>query len=274
MSAANHHARRITVLHLGREVSATSLTREHARRRASTTGDRPPTVDDPEHAVDDRELSEVGALAPIAATLREQITRLRSVQLDTADRARPHGSLERAIDRLDEAVHELTACQARVPESVSRARDLAATDRAPPATQDEALNEAAFVAWVRRSRRPDLQDPEHRTASGEPSLVHLLEAVCGSSQELPADAARKLGVAPGTTVGTAASDILSAVRDPSGPRCTSYPAALFHLADEADLRNEPSEPRERSGRRSSGSPTRPMVPKAAHAPTHAGRGRR
>ncbi len=162
VSAASHHARRITVLSLGREVSATVLPREPTRRPA-------PPVDDPEP-------SEVADLAPTEA-------------------------------------------------------------------------EAAFVAWVVRCRRPDHQDPEHRTEAADHSPEHLLDAVCGSPRPLPVDAASKLGMPAGTTLGAAAAEVIDAVRDPNGPQCPSFQAALFHHFDRADLRGDEPEPRVRNEHR-------------------------
>lgn len=105
----------------------------------------------------------------------------------------------------------------------------AAANQAQQAADDE-----VFIAWLTSCRRPDHQDPQDRTAAVEHVLDRLVTRLEASSRALPGEVARKLGLPVGTTIGTAAAELRGAVHDPSGPRCSSYPSAVFHLRDRAD----------------------------------------
>jgi hypothetical protein len=56
-----------------------------------------------------------------------------------------------------------------------------------------------------------------------------------SKRALTPDAAQTLGLGDGATVGTAAADLLMAVKDPAGPNCRSYRAAALYLRDHHEL---------------------------------------
>ncbi|MFP4635873.1 MAG: hypothetical protein ACLFRD_08430 [Nitriliruptoraceae bacterium] len=98
----------------------------------------------------------------------------------------------------------------------------------------QVADEEVLIAWLAACRRPDHQDPSDQTAAAELVLDRLLIRLEASSRVLPEQVSRKLGLPAGTTVGAAAVELRTAVNDPDGPRCSSYPAAVFHLHDRPD----------------------------------------
>jgi hypothetical protein len=61
-------------------------------------------------------------------------------------------------------------------------------------------------------------------------LSGVLGELRRSGRPLPAETAASIGLPVGTTVGHAAVELL-AVRDPAGPRCRSFRAAVYYLRD-------------------------------------------
>jgi hypothetical protein len=52
-----------------------------------------------------------------------------------------------------------------------------------------------------------------------------------SERPLPAETAASIGLPDGNTFGHVAAELLLAVKDPAGPRCRSFRAAVFYLRD-------------------------------------------
>jgi hypothetical protein len=89
--------------------------------------------------------------------------------------------------------------------------------------------EQAFLVWLAIPSSAD-EAPLAGIAAAEP-LARVLGELSLSGRVLPAETAASIGVPGGTTVGHVATELLLAVKDPAGPRCRSYRAAVVHLRD-------------------------------------------
>ena len=102
----------------------------------------------------------------------------------------------------------------------------------PPAPRDpvdtprqQAL-EQAFLAWLAQpTSAEELAPPD----GARQPLAEVLGELSLSRRELPAETAAGLGLPDGTTVGHTAAELLLAVKDPAGPRCRSFRAAVYYL---------------------------------------------
>jgi hypothetical protein len=94
--------------------------------------------------------------------------------------------------------------------------------------------EAIFLTWLADPEAPEELVPDDRHAVGLPASW-LLGMLCASRTPLPDWAERHLGYRQPRTIGDAATDLLLAVSDPSGPRCPTFAAATRHLR-ELDVR--------------------------------------
>jgi hypothetical protein len=62
-------------------------------------------------------------------------------------------------------------------------------------------------------------------------LSRALGELSLSERQLPAEMAASIGLPEGTAFGHVGAELLLAVKDPAGPRCRSFRAALFYLRD-------------------------------------------
>ena len=88
--------------------------------------------------------------------------------------------------------------------------------------------ERRFLAWLADADKPDqvqLEDGTHLP------LATLLGVLCASWRRLPPAAATTLGLSAESTIGEATAELVLAVKDPAGPRCRSYRAAVYYLHD-------------------------------------------
>jgi len=89
--------------------------------------------------------------------------------------------------------------------------------------------EQAFLGWL---AEPTSADQLPVTDGGRPQpLAQVLGELSLSRRLLPSETAASLGLPAGTTVGHAATEVLLAVKDPAGPRCRSFRAAVYYLRD-------------------------------------------
>ena len=105
---------------------------------------------------------------------------------------------------------------------------------APPAAAQPSVStprrqvaEQAFSVWLAEPTDGNEQLLADGDASG--SLTRVLGELSLSRRVLPAGTAADVGLPVGTTVGHAAAELLLAVKDPAGPRCRSYQAAVYYL---------------------------------------------
>ncbi len=96
--------------------------------------------------------------------------------------------------------------------------------RSSASTLDEL--EDAFRAWAHGPAKPDVVDLGE---DGSVPMVELSRHLGQSQATLAASACAQLGVPPGTTISTAAAELLHATVDPDGPRCRSFRAASYYL---------------------------------------------
>ena len=103
------------------------------------------------------------------------------------------------------------------------------TTEASADTPCRADAEEAFISWLAEPTSANeltLSDGDEQ----EP-LSPVLGELTASRRALPAETAAGLGWPVGATVGHVAAELLIAVKDPAGPRCRSYRAALYYLRD-------------------------------------------
>jgi hypothetical protein len=115
-------------------------------------------------------------------------------------------------------------------------RSVARPDDSAPAVDLPArpLLEASFRSWVEGRTKADVLNVESCGAVTVP-LERALRCLSGSMQPLAPAAGSTLGLRDDVTVGAAATALLQACADPSGPRCRSYRSASFFLVGRALL---------------------------------------
>lgn len=89
--------------------------------------------------------------------------------------------------------------------------------------------EHAFLGWLRQPT--STEELPLANGDGPEPLARILGELSLSNRPLPAQTAAKLGLPDSTTFGHAAVEVLLAVKDPAGPRCRSFRAAVFYLRD-------------------------------------------
>jgi hypothetical protein len=95
-------------------------------------------------------------------------------------------------------------------------------------TPRQRAGEHAFLGWL--ADPASTHELTLAGAHGPEPLAQILGELSLSSRVLPDQAATSLGLPPRTTtVGQAAVEVLLAVKDPAGPRCRSFRAAVLYL---------------------------------------------
>jgi hypothetical protein len=90
--------------------------------------------------------------------------------------------------------------------------------------------EATFLTWLADPQALDVLHTDDRQPLGLP-VSWLLGMLCVSSTPLSEQTARQLGYRRPSSIGDAATDLLLAVSDPGGPRCSSFAAARTYLRE-------------------------------------------
>ena len=100
--------------------------------------------------------------------------------------------------------------------------------RSSPSTPRQQAAEQAFLDWLAQptsTEEPALSDDEP-----EP-IARALGELSLSQRLVPAATAASIGLPGPTTIGHAAAEVLLAVKDPAGPRCRSFRAAVSYLRE-------------------------------------------
>jgi hypothetical protein len=97
-----------------------------------------------------------------------------------------------------------------------------ASDAASPSDR------VTFLGWLTACVLDEELDADGHLAP-DPTFEHLLDGLGVSRSPLPTELAEALGLGPGATVGDAATELLAAVTDLTGPRCRSYRSAVYFL---------------------------------------------
>jgi hypothetical protein len=208
-------AERVTVLPLGRQATVTTL-RERRRARLAH-----PSTGTDQRGVD--ELAEV--LTGISALIaRTQTLRARNDDPQLTCR------LDWAITQLETVGHELLTH-----DTVHPGHKLATSGSAGPTPADPAGSghEEAFLTWLTFCPHPDQDDPDQDadgSTTPDPGFDRFLAELQTSSRVLPREAASKLGLPTGSTIGQAATALRRAIHEPSEPHGPPH-AAVFHLHD-------------------------------------------
>jgi hypothetical protein len=157
----------------------------------------------------------------------------------------PHARdrIDLAIADLDTVIRELRAVVVELggDHLADRSPSSGASPRRPPETlaAHRLRAEQGCLDWLADPAEPD---EVHLAGDGVPTpLTTLFGLLCTSSRRLPADAAATLGMAADTTIGVAAAELVLAVNDPIGPRCSSYRAAVHYLRDRSVPRGAPED---------------------------------
>ena len=119
---------------------------------------------------------------------------------------------------------------------ISHVLHMDSSESSPPATPCDSAStprqrtlEQAFLVWLTEpsSANELLLDG----AEGPLPLARVLGELSRSRRALPAETAAGFGLPGETTVGHVAAELLLAVKDPAGPRCRSFRAAVYYLRD-------------------------------------------
>ena len=103
------------------------------------------------------------------------------------------------------------------------------TPRSPASTPRQRAMEQAFLVWLAEPTSADELPLDG--SEGPAPLARVLGELSLSGRVLPAETAARVGLPDGTTVGHAAAELLLVVKDPAGPRCRSFRAAVYYLRD-------------------------------------------
>lgn len=104
----------------------------------------------------------------------------------------------------------------------------------PSVAPTSILDDATRIDELEQLFRDWADDPIHPDTvviaqHGDAPMVEVLRRLTGSDAPLAACSSRGLGLAPGTSIATAATALLWATVDPDGPRCRSFRASTFFL---------------------------------------------
>lgn len=140
-----------------------------------------------------------------------------------------HGDDDELQARLRRTVTELEALISHLLHMDGSGPNRAPTRRSSTSTPHRLAAEQAFLSWLTEPTSAD-EVTVSRTEDPEP-LARVLGELSLSGRVLPAETAAGLGLPAGATVGQAAAELLITVRDPAGPRCRSFRAAVYYLRD-------------------------------------------
>ncbi len=152
--------------------------------------------------------------------LSATVCQIRGLQQIHADDAALQDRLRRTATELESLISHLL----RADGAGSR------PDTPPPSsTPRQRAAEHAFLTWL---AQPTSTDELTLVDGDEPEpMAWILGELSLSRRLLPAETAAGLRLPAGTTIGHAAAEVLLAVKDPAGPRCRSFRAAVFYLRD-------------------------------------------
>ncbi len=158
--------------------------------------------------------------AAVLTDLLATVNQILGLQLRHVGDIELQSQLRRAAAELESLISHLLHTDGSGASRPPAPRSSASTPRRHPAEQ-------AFLVWLAEPTGVD-ELPVDGTEDREP-LARVLGELSLSERILPAETAAAMGLPGGTTVGHAASELLLAVKDPAGPRCRSFRAAVFYL---------------------------------------------
>jgi hypothetical protein len=103
-----------------------------------------------------------------------------------------------------------------------------------PETPGTAVLESALRSWIDSDTKPEVLDIGTRDSVGMP-MEPALRRLTASTEPLSPACGESLGLEASATIGAAATALLRARVDPTGPRCRSYRAAAYYLTGRALL---------------------------------------
>lgn len=130
-------------------------------------------------------------------------------------------------DLLERTATELEMLITRLLHTDSCASGPRPARRSAVRTPRQRAAEQAVLAWL---AEPTSADELPLSDGGQPApLARVLGELSLSRRVLPTETAAGIGLPEGATLGHAAAELLIAVRDPAGPRCRSFRAAVLYL---------------------------------------------
>jgi hypothetical protein len=166
---------------------------------------------------------------PTSSTLPAVLTDLSAIVCRVHGLQQLHDGEDELADHLRRTVDELESLIAGLLHADGSGPRPAPTPKASVDPPHASNIEEAFVSWLLEPTSAD----ELRLSDGDghEPLSPVLGELTASRRALPAVTAAGLGWPDGATVGHVAAELLIAVKDPAGPRCRSYRAALYYLRD-------------------------------------------
>lgn len=161
-------------------------------------------------------------LSAVLTDLSASVSRIHAL-------AHRHGDDGELLARLRRTVTELEALISHLLHMDGSGPSQAASRRSTASTSHRLAAEKAFLVWLTGPTSVD-EVTVSRNEEPEP-LARVLGELSLSGRVLPAESAAGIGLPAGATVGRAAAELLIAVRDPAGPRCRSFRAAVYYLRD-------------------------------------------
>lgn len=160
-------------------------------------------------------------LSAVLSALSATVSQIRGLQQRHVGDVELEGRLRRTATELESLISALLHTDG--------------SGSSPPAPRSSASTprqwaaEQAFLVWLTKPTSAD-ELPVDGTEGPEP-LAQVLGELSPSERVLPAETAARIGLPDGTTVGHAAAELLLVVKDPAGPRCRSFRAAVYYLRD-------------------------------------------
>lgn len=155
--------------------------------------------------------------------LSAAVCQIRGLQQIHADDAALQDRLRRTAAELETIISHLLRTDNTLSSSLPPAPPASAS------TPRQRAAEHAFLDWLAQPTSTD--ELPLATGDGPEPLAPILGELSLSKRLLPAQTAARLGLPEGTTLGHAAVEVLLAVKDPAGPRCRSFRAAVYYLRD-------------------------------------------
>ena len=160
-------------------------------------------------------------LAAALSNMSAMVAQIRGLQQSHA----ADGELERQLRR---TTAELESLISRLLHTDGSGLGPPPAPRSSPSTPRQQAAEQVFLAWLAQPTSAE----ELPSSDDQPEpIARVLGELSLSERLVPADTAASIGLPGATTVGHAAAELLLAVKDPAGPRCRSFRAAVYYLRE-------------------------------------------
>lgn len=160
-------------------------------------------------------------LAAVLSDMSAMVSRIRGLQ-------QSHVGDDELESQLRRTAAELESLISRLLHTDGSGLGPPPAPRSSPSTPRQQAAEQAFLVWLAQPTSAE----ELPSSDDEPEpMARALGELSLSERSVPADTAASIGLPGATTVGHAAAELLLAVKDPAGPRCRSFRAAVYYLRE-------------------------------------------